>query len=104
MPDNFDTDEEFTEHAIPTTQKREKKPVATGKIFVPGKRDMKIEYPELSEIEAFSTMNDKDIRLCWYYSCKSSEFNSVDDNNLRMQLSLEKAYGKSWFSNGVAKK
>lgn len=99
-----DEDEVFAEHVIPTKPKVEKKPIAIGKVFVPGKRDMKVEYPELSEIEAFSTMNDKDIRLCWYYACKSSEFNSIDDNNLRMQLSLEKAYGKNWFSNPTAKK
>lgn len=96
--------DEFTPHEIPIVPKAVRKPIATGKVFVPGKRDMKIEYPELSEIEAFSTMNDKDIRLCWYYACKSSEFNSIDDNNLRMQSALEKAYGKNWFSNPTAKK
>jgi len=96
--------DEFTPHEIPIKPKVEKKPIAIGKVFVPGKRDMKVEYPELSEIEAFSTMNDKDIRLCWYYACKSSEFNNIDDNNLRMQKSLEKAYGKNWFSNPTAKK
>lgn len=107
MPENIhidDEEDEFIEHVLPPKEKAPKKAITAGKIFVPGKRDMKIEYPELSEIEAFSTMNDKDIRLCWYYSCKSSEFNSIDDNNLRMQLSLEKAYGKNWFQNSVAKK
>lgn len=104
IPEDIFDDEENLNAPISVPKKVYTK-VPVRRIFVPGKRDMKIEYPELADMEAFTAMYDKDIRFCWYYACKSSEYASIDDNNLRMQKSLEKVYGKDYLlNNATAKK
>jgi len=74
------------------------------KIFEPTKKEMKVQYPELSEMEEFASMTDKDIRFVWYYACQSSDISKIPDKQSRMKMALKSAYGDDWFKFNTAQK
>lgn len=49
-------------------------------LFPPGKNDMRVDYPELSEVEEFALLDSKELRFVWYYSNPTSEYNQGNMN------------------------
>lgn len=75
---------------------------APQQIFKPTNRDMRVEYPELTDIVEFNPLNNKDLRFVWFYACKSSELSTIRQDGIRLEASVKIAYGKEWMSNSNA--
>lgn len=75
---------------------------APQQIFKPTNRDMRVEYPELTDIVEFNPLNNKDLRFVWFYACKSSELSTIRQDGIRLEASVKMAYGKEWMSNSNA--
>jgi hypothetical protein len=57
--------------------------------------DLRIEYPELAEIEEFKTLSPKNVRLCWLLGNRTSPIYNLSKKE-RMPKALELVYGKSY--------
>jgi hypothetical protein len=64
--------------------------------------DLRIEYPELSEIEEFKDLKVKEVRLCWLIGNRTSPIYSVSNQKDRLRKALEIVYGKSYESRADA--
>ena len=59
--------------------------------------DLRIEYPELAEIEEFKALKVKEVRLCWFLGNRTSPIYKLDKAK-RLLKALELVYGKSYES------
>jgi len=59
--------------------------------------DLRIEYPELSEMEEFKDLKVKEVRLCWFLGNRTSPIYKLDKAN-RLEKALEFVYGRSYAS------
>ena len=57
--------------------------------------DLRIEYPELAEIEEFKSLKVKEVRLCWFLGNRTSPIYKLDKAK-RLLKALELVYGKSY--------
>ena len=57
--------------------------------------DLRIEYPELSEIEEFKYLRVKEVRLCWLLGNRTSPIYKLSKKD-RLFRSLEIVYGKNY--------
>ncbi|MEY3126838.1 MAG: hypothetical protein RL273_1000, partial [Bacteroidota bacterium] len=64
--------------------------------------DLRIEYPELAEIEEFKDLKVKEVRLCWLIGNRTSPIYSVSNQKDRLKKALEIVYGKSYESRADA--
>lgn len=70
-------------------------------IFTPTGRDMRIEYPELLDMEEFNSMPNNDIKFCWLYACRSSPYLSMPEE-VKIDMCLKTAYGNNFFEDRTA--
>jgi hypothetical protein len=59
--------------------------------------DLRIEYPELAEMEEFKDLKVKEVRLCWFLGNRTSPIYKLDKAK-RLEKALELVYGKSYKS------
>ena len=59
--------------------------------------DLRIEYPELAEIEEFKALKVKEVRLCWFLGNRTSPIYKLDKAK-RLLKALELVYGKGYES------
>jgi hypothetical protein len=59
--------------------------------------DLRIEYPELAEIEEFKSLKVKEVRLCWFLGNRTSPIYKLDKAK-RLTKALELVYGKNYNS------
>lgn len=60
-------------------------------VFEPSDKDMRAEYPELSEYIEFNTIRNLELRFVWYYGCKSSPIIGLSERDRLVQsLKLSK--------------
>lgn len=59
--------------------------------------DLRIEYPELAEIEEFKPLKVKEVRLCWFLGNRTSPIYKLDKAE-RLKKALELVYGKNYSS------
>lgn len=64
--------------------------------------DLRIEYPELSEMEEFKDLKVKEVRLCWFLGNRTSPIYKLDKAN-RLEKALELVYGRSYKSRADIK-
>ena len=57
--------------------------------------DLRVEYPELSEIEEFKDLRVKEVRLCWLLGNRTSPIYKLSKKD-RLFKSLEIVYGKNY--------
>ena len=57
--------------------------------------DLRIEYPELAEIDEFKDLKVKEVRLCWFLGNRTSPVYKLDKAK-RLLNSLELVYGKNY--------
>tara|TARA_R110002020_G_scaffold393965_5_gene604066 strand:+ start:6755 stop:7318 length:564 start_codon:yes stop_codon:yes gene_type:complete len=57
--------------------------------------DLRVEYPELSEIEEFKDLRVKEVRLCWLLGNRTSPIYKLSKKD-RLFRSLEIVYGKNY--------
>lgn len=62
-------------------------------------KDLRIVYPELSEITEFKDLKPKELRLCWLLGNRTSPIYSVSNKNERLVRGLELVYGKNYDKN-----
>lgn len=70
-------------------------------IFTPTTKDMRVEYPELLDIEEFVGMSNNDIKFCWFEGCRSSPFHGMESSK-RTMMSIKAAYGENFFEDRKA--
>lgn len=58
------------------------------------RKGLKDDYPELSKIEAFKTLNKNDLLFVWYYACKASPFYREEELSIRAKKSVIESYGE----------
>ena len=59
--------------------------------------DLRIEYPELAEIEEFKDLKVKEVRLCWFLGNRTSPIYKLEKAK-RLEKGLELVYGKNYSS------
>jgi hypothetical protein len=59
--------------------------------------DLRIEYPELAEMEEFRDLKVKEVRLCWFLGNRTSPIYKLDKAK-RLEKALELVYGKNYKS------
>jgi len=59
-------------------------------------KDVKLEYPDLAELEEFKDLNSKQIRLCWLIGNRTSPIYRLSNKKERVQKALELTYGKDF--------
>lgn len=64
--------------------------------------DLRIEYPELSEMEEFKSLKVKEVRLCWFLGNRTSPIYKLDKAN-RLEKALELVYGRNYTSRADIK-
>jgi len=57
--------------------------------------DLRVEYPELADIEEFKSLKVKEVRLCWFLGNRTSPIYKLDKAK-RLLKALELVYGKSY--------
>jgi len=64
-------------------------------LFKPGNRNIKIEYPELSDIPEFEGLNTMELKFVWYFANRTSPH--YNDTNITRKISkaLKDSYGNS---------
>jgi hypothetical protein len=60
--------------------------------------DLRIEYPELSEMKEFKLLKVKEVRLCWLLGNRTSPIYKLSKRD-RLQKALEIVYGRSYASH-----
>ena len=63
-------------------------------IFRPTNKDLRVEYPELSEVSEFASLSKQEMVFVWWYACRSSKYINIEDEVLRTKKALERTYGK----------
>ena len=58
--------------------------------------DLRIEYPELAQIDEFKNLKAKEVRLCWLLGNRTSPLYKLSDKRERLNRALEIVYGKSY--------
>jgi hypothetical protein len=61
----------------------------------PSNRDLRIEYPELADIEEFKTLSQRELLFVYYYSCKASSFVHTKEKGKRVDEAINKTWGSS---------
>lgn len=61
-------------------------------IFAPmSERDLRVQWPELSDYEEFRTLKVHDMLFVWWYRCESSPY-SDDEDEEKLEKCIERAY------------
>ena len=61
-----------------------------------GDGDLRIEYPELVEVDEFKSLQSKQLRLCWLLGNRTSPIYKLSNKRERLHKALELVYGKSY--------
>lgn len=64
------------------------------KIFEPTGRAMRVEYPELNDIEEFHDLNDDQLRFAWFVGNPTSP-SAGDKPHIRLRKALDSKLGKT---------
>jgi hypothetical protein len=62
---------------------------------IEGDNDLRLEYPELAEIEEFKSLKAKEVRLAWYIGNRTSPIYKLSKRD-KLSKSLELTYGKDY--------
>jgi hypothetical protein len=60
-------------------------------LFEPSKRDMKLDYPELADVEEFEELNARELKFCWYVGNRTSPLAKLD-KKIRVVQAAETAF------------
>ena len=60
-------------------------------LFEPTERDMKLDYPELADIEEFKDLTPRDVKFCWYVGNRTSPLAT-----LKPAIRVSQAYKTSY--------
>jgi len=63
-------------------------------LFKPINKDLRIEYPELMEIDEFRDLTPRELNFVWYFSNRTSPYFKEKNNKKKVELSLKKGYGE----------
>ena len=72
----------------------EKKEVEVVLFGVEGENDLRLEYPELAEVDEFKNLQPKQLRLCWLLGNRTSPIYKLSNKRDRLHKGLELVYGK----------
>lgn len=61
-------------------------------MFEPSVRDMKLDYPELAEVEEFKKLNARELKFCWYVGSRTSPLANMTKKK-RLQVASATAWG-----------
>ena len=61
-------------------------------MFEPSPRDMKLDYPELSEVTEFEHLNARELKFCWYVGSRTSPLADMPKKK-RLSTSANTAWG-----------
>ena len=61
-------------------------------MFEPSNRDMKLDYPELAEIEEFNILSARQLKFVWYVSNRTSPIAGLDQKK-RLKAAASMAWG-----------
>lgn len=68
-------------------------------LFEPqGKGDLRVDYPELGEVEEFASLNNKDMSFVWYWANKTSPYYHIKNKMEKVRHCIKKAYGDKYLS------
>jgi hypothetical protein len=59
-------------------------------------RDLRIEYPELAEINEFKKLNKKEVKFCWLVGNRTSPIYSLEPRGTKIKRALSLTYGNLW--------
>lgn len=80
----FQDDSEVIKHLQEIESEDEEKDLSDQPVvFLPTKKRMKAEYPELSVVEEFLQLNDNQLRFAWYMGCVSSPIYTQKNKSLK---------------------
>ena len=61
-------------------------------MFEPSQRDMRLDYPELSEVNEFEHLNARELKFCWYVGSRTSPLANIPKKK-RVQVAANTAWG-----------
>lgn len=64
-------------------------------LFFPTERDMKVEYPELTEIEEFEKLKGSELKFVWFWANRTSPYYSMKHEKIKVQACIRDAFGDS---------
>lgn len=70
------------------------------KLFPPNEQDMRIEYPELAEVEEFKNLSMQDLKFIWFYGNRTSPYFYEEEKD-KMRHSVESAYGRESYDENL---
>lgn len=59
-------------------------------------RDLRIEYPELAEINEFKKLNKKEVKFCWLVGNRTSPIYNLEPRSSKIKRALSLTYGNLW--------
>lgn len=59
-------------------------------------RDLRIEYPELAEINEFKKLNKKEVKFCWLVGNRTSPIYNLEPRTAKIKRALSLTYGSLW--------
>lgn len=70
-------------------------PQQQASVFEPGSKPMRVQYPQLEEIEEFQPWTEAQLRFTWYWAHPSSEFATITVVRTKINSCYDKAFGKN---------
>ena len=67
-------------------------------MFEPQKGDLRVDHPELAEVEEFVAINAKDLKFVWYWANRTSPFFGIKNKMEKVRQCIKKSYGEKYLS------
>ena len=68
-------------------------------VFEPkGKGDLRVDYPELAEVEEFASLNNKDMLFVWNWANRTSPYFAIKNKMEKVRHCIKAAYGEKYLS------
>tara|TARA_R100000808_G_C2154309_1_gene165213 strand:- start:7317 stop:7886 length:570 start_codon:yes stop_codon:yes gene_type:complete len=65
------------------------------KLFEPTNKDLRIEYPELMDIDEFRDLTPRELNFVWYFSNRTSPYSKEKNNKKKVELSIKRGFGEN---------
>lgn len=64
------------------------------KLFEPTNKDLRIEYPELMDIDEFRDLTPRELNFVWYFANRTSPYSKEKNKKKKVELSIKQGYGE----------
>lgn len=61
-------------------------------MFQPGRGDMRVDYPELTNYPEFADLSSNELKFVWYFANKTSEFSGITPQRVKVNRCIDEVY------------